>query len=259
MSAVGPLLRVFVGEVYAALRHAFIYLCALGLIGLVALDFASRHARSAAAMPAPQPEWIDVGRPFPAFSLILPELDGEPRYAIQRHASGAGRKDILTFGALEAAGKPAAAIEIYRPGGELSEIDDAAVGAGELRLSVRAPKPDTIASKFGDVIVDAFVDRSGDAPRQCLRFSREFEDPRLIIGGWYCNASLEVVDRAFIACALDRLTLLAAGSDPKIGALFARAELKRTFCGQRSVFVAATPKRTDWIETARDPRLRGRE
>jgi hypothetical protein len=35
--------------------------------------------------------------------------------------------------------------------------------------------------------------------------------------------------------------------------------LKRTFCGQQSVFVAATPKRNDWIEAARDPRLRGRK
>ena len=45
-----------------------------------------------------------------------------------------------------------------------------------------------------------------------------------------------------IACALDRLTLIAAGSEPKLGALFARAELKRTFCGQNSVFLAATPE-----------------
>ena len=61
-----------------------------------------------------------------------------------------------------------------------------------------------------------------------------------------------------IACALDRLTLAAGGGDPKLAALFARAELKRSFCGQQSVFLAATPKRTDWIEAARDPKLRGR-
>ena len=45
-----------------------------------------------------------------------------------------------------------------------------------------------------------------------------------------------------LACALDRLTLLAAGSEPKIGALFAQAELKRTFCGANNVFFAATPQ-----------------
>ena len=50
--------------------------------------------------------------------------------------------------------------------------------------------------------------------------------------------------------------LLAAGGDPKLAALFARAELKRSFCGQNSVFLAATPKRNDWIEAAHDPKLR---
>jgi len=32
--------------------------------------------------------------------------------------------------------------------------------------------------------------------------------------------------------------------------------LKRSFCGERRVFLAATPKRTDWIDAARDPKLR---
>jgi hypothetical protein len=45
-----------------------------------------------------------------------------------------------------------------------------------------------------------------------------------------------------LACALDRLTLLAAGSEPKVGALFALAERNRTFCGQRDPILAATPK-----------------
>jgi hypothetical protein len=62
-----------------------------------------------------------------------------------------------------------------------------------------------------------------------------------------------------LACALDRLTLIAAGSEPKIGALFAQAELKRTFCGANNVFLAATRKRNDWIDAERDPRLRGRK
>ena len=94
--------------------------------------------------------------------------------------------------------------------------------------------------------------------RNCLRFSRKFEELRFQISGAFCNAGLEMVDRGMIACALDRLSLLAAGSEPKLATLFARAELKRSFCGQRSVFLAATPKRPDWIEASRDPKLRGR-
>ncbi len=256
MAQVGSLLRVFAGEVHATLARLFAYFCALGLIGLVVVDFVARQSRPASAAVAPAPEWIDVGRPFPAFALVLPEI-GEPRYAIQRHATGGGRKDMLTFDAPERTG-PAAAVEIYRPGTEVRDADGEA-GVPELRLSVGAPRPATIATKFGPVAIAEFIDHTINAPRQCLRFMRSFDDPRLVISGWYCNAGLEIVDRGIVACALDRLTLMVAGGEPKVAALFAHAELKRSFCGTRSVIVAAIPKRADWIETAHDPRLRGRD
>jgi hypothetical protein len=45
--------------------------------------------------------------------------------------------------------------------------------------------------------------------------------------------------------------LLAAGSEPKIGALFAQAELNRSYCGQRSSLLAPTPKhRALWAKSA---------
>ena len=64
-----------------------------------------------------------------------------------------------------------------------------------------------------------------------------------------------------LACALDRLTLLAAGSEPKIGALFAQAELNRHFCGEHDPILAATPKyRLLWraLATRPEPRRIGR-
>ena len=125
----------------------------------------------------------------------------------------------------------------------------------ELRLSGPV-SPRTIETKFGAVLVEAFTDQAPRGARSCLRFARGFEDPRLEISGWFCNPGPELVDRGMLACALDRLSLLSAGSEPKLARLFARAELKRSFCGQKSVFVAATPRRTDWIEAARDPKLR---
>jgi len=104
-----------------------------------------------------------------------------------------------------------------------------------------------------------FTDRAPGGERRCLKFLRSFEEPRFELSGWFCNAGQEIVDRGMIACAIDHLTLMSAGSEPKLAALFARAELKRTFCGQAGVLFAATPKRGDWIEAARDPRLRGRK
>jgi hypothetical protein len=52
---------------------------------------------------------------------------------------------------------------------------------------------------------------------------------------------------------LNQLTLLAAGNEPKLPELFARAELKRGSCA-----TAATPAGSaDWVMGAENPRLRG--
>ena len=249
------LLRMFVREFHSVLLRVTAYGCALAAIGLVATEVMTRV--SLVAEPA-DTEWVEVNRPFPAFALAIPEFD-EQRYAIWRHAAGGGRRDVITFGALGSSGATAV-IELYRAGGEPEVADaDITAGVGQLRLSTRPALPNTIDTKFGEVAVAPFTDSAPSGLRRCLRFSRSFEAPRFEFSGWFCNAGEELVDRRIIACAIDRLSLRAAGSEPKLGALFARAELKRTFCGQQGVLFAATPKRNDWIEATRDPRLRGRK
>ena len=71
---------------------------------------------------------------------------------------------------------------------------------------------------------------------------RAYDDPRLQLSGWFCQGGADFIERSTLACALDRLTLLSAGSEPKVGALFAQAELNRSFCGQRNPILASTPK-----------------
>ena len=78
----------------------------------------------------------------------------------------------------------------------------------------------------------------------------------------YCKSRDELVDRAALACTLDRLTMLSAGGDTKLAGLFARAEIKRTFCGQRNPILAATPERNVAVAMPRGVKpgvgLRGR-
>jgi hypothetical protein len=250
------MLRMFAREFHAVLLRVTAYGCALAAIGLVVAEVMTRgHLATETA----DTEWVAVNKPFPAFALAMPEFDAS-RYTIWRHVGGGGRKDVLTFGDLGSSGATAV-IELYRAGGEpeVGDNTDITASIGQLRLSTRPALSNTIDTKFGEVAVESFTDSAPSGARQCLRFSRSFEEPRFEFSGWFCNAGEELIDRRVIACAIDRLSLVAAGSEPRLGALFARAELKRTFCGQQSVFLAATPKRNDWIEAARDPRLRGRK
>lgn len=253
------LLCLFANELRATLARVIAYSAAVGAFALVAAAIAAPLRGTGPAQTAAL-DWIEVGKTFPAFAMRMAEFDGAPHYSIWRHINGAGRKDILAFGEPDAGGATAM-VEIYRPAAEFSqgdEAEDITASISQLRLSGPPAAPNTIDTKFGQVLVEQFTDRTPDGERRCLRFSRGFEEPRVEISGWFCNGGLELVDVGMIACALDRLTLVAGGGEPKLAALFARAELKRSFCGQQSVFLAATPKRADWIEAARDPKLRGR-
>jgi hypothetical protein len=256
-----PMLRSFANEVHSTFARIFAYGCAVAAIGLIVVQVVTATRGSAALEPTPKPEWVEVTKPHPAFALAMPGFDDEARYTIRRHADGGGRKDVLSFG--DPAKGAFAEVEIYRPGTEASAFEvadaDTVAGAELLRLSAKTPEVKTIASKFGPFVIADRTEEAGGTPRQCVTFTRGFDDPRMRIAGRYCSAGMEIVNPAIIDCALDRLSLVAAGSEPKVSALFARAELKRHFCGQKGPIMAATPKRNDWIEAARDPKLRGRQ
>jgi hypothetical protein len=193
-----------------------------------------------------QSVWIDVERPFQAFTLSIPEAAGVPSsYVIRRHSTGGGRKDILTLGEPNSAA-PFLHVEIYRPGSEIGAFADAATtiagDAAELGPMALRQAAEPLESKFGPIEVFTFVASAG-RPRLCLAIVRDIGDPRLRLSGWFCQGDAFVA-RSTLACALDRLTLLSAGSEPKVGALFAQAELRRSYCGQHDPIVASTPKHT---------------
>ncbi len=125
-------------------------------------------------------------------------------YAIRRHAEGGGRKDILAHG----------------------EPDGVAPTAAQ------RPAEEPLASKLGSLSIVAF-DTSKGAARHCLAFVRAYDDPLLQLSGWFCQGGADFIERSTLACALDRLMLLFAGSEPKVDALFAQSELNRSYCGQR--------------------------
>ncbi len=92
-----------------------------------------------------------------------------------------------------------------------------------------------------------------DGARSCLGFMTRLDEPHLRISGWSCQGEALPARRAAISCMLSRLELLAAGNDPKLAELFARAELKRGSCAASATSAASA----DWVTGAENPRLRG--
>ncbi len=255
------------GDIRATVVRILAYMGALAILAIAAASLFRTPSGIAAIQPAPpQPEWINVERPHPAFDLQMPELAADGfNYAILRRSADGARKDVLSWGE-PAGGGPYVLVEIYRPGTASERFMDAPseIAARIVGFTITDDVKPTgeIDSKFGAVsLVDFAIAMPGThngRQRRCLGFARPFDDPPLQIAGWYCSADERPVDRATLNCALDRLTILSAGSDPKVGALFARAELKRTFCGERNPILAATPERDVLVPIPRRVRFTGR-
>ena len=259
-----PALQTWRDVLPAAFVRLLAYLGGVAVLSIAAAQVFQSPPVMQAVTPTHHSEWIEIERPFPAFALSIPEAADLPfRYAIRRHADGGGRKDILALGDPDGVA-PYLQVEIYRPGGETRRFAAPKVAivesAAALGPVAAAPAGEPLASKFGPLSIVAFDTAQGPA-RHCLGFVRAYDEPLLQLSGWFCQGGAAPIERSTLACALDRLTLLAAGSEPKVGALFAQAELNRSYCGQRDIILASTPKyKTLWkaLATRPEPRRIGR-
>jgi len=262
-----PALHCWREELPAALLRITAYVGGVAFLSIAAAHLFQSPPVITSITPADRSPWVEVERPFPAFALTIPEAAGAPfHYAIWRHEEGGGRKDILELGEPDGVA-PYLQIEIYRPGQEFEGFAD---DKSEILVGAAALTPTAVAldapltSKFGPLSIVRFDTATG-TPRHCLAFVRATDDPRLQLSGWFCQGTTfgggDFVERSTLSCALDRLTLLSAGNEPKVATLFAQAELNRTFCGQRDTILAPTPKyKALWqaLPTRPEPRRIGR-
>jgi hypothetical protein len=252
-------------DIRATFVRLLAYMGGLAALAVAAASFFAAPADIVAALgsaSAQRPAWSTVERPYPAFELLMPELAGSTyNYAIQRRAKDGARKDMLRWGEPGEAG-PYVMVEIYRPAVASDRFLDASSEIATRIVDYAVTddvKPDgQIDSKFGPAaLVDFAVapqSPTSGHERRCLGFARSFNQPAMQIAGWYCSAGREVVDRSMVACLLDRLTLVIG--DAKLAEMFARAEVKRTFCGQRNPILAATPEREEPIAPQQPAKLR---
>ena len=219
----------FADEVCGTLARLIAYVATLALLFILGLymwdQLPEMHPAEASARPA----WTLATRSTPAFASNQTDFIYKTKaYQIFRHAEG-GRKDVLRWVAEN--GRPVAALEIYRAGGETEPAMKAAGHAAGV-----------IDSKFGPIML---LRSSENSERACLHFIRTVDQPALQMSGFVCQGETVPARAAAVACMLNRLTLMAAGNDARLAELFAHAELKRAEC------------RTDWVSGSDRPSLRG--
>ncbi len=250
-------LTSFADEFRATTTRIMAYLCGVALLALIATDIVSRLNDDIDFSPRlalRESAWQGVERPIPAFAAPSPDLaEKTATYEILRHAEG-GRKDVMKWSDAGVA-MPWAEIEIYRASAESVGFAPATfeIGARTALWNVRKLQADgVIDSKFGPVSLVAFSTEAAGKTLNCTGFARSFDDPALQISGWTCGGAAQPAGRQSVACLLNRLTLLAAGSDPKLAELFARSELKRQVDCSSAAFASE-----GWLTSLDEPELRG--
>jgi hypothetical protein len=149
-----PKLTSFADEVCATLAPLFAYVGVLALFGILGIHALDQLRIDPAANAPPSQGWSVADRSYPAFALSPPDAPDKSEkpdtYVILQHPEG-GRRDILRWSG--AGEKPAAELEIYRPGGEYGPA-----AAAQAELAARMAAPGTaleaagvIESKFGGV------------------------------------------------------------------------------------------------------------
>ena len=262
-AGIHPALTSFADECVATLARLIAYLGGLVLLGITGLHLWDELPAVETVEPAAKPGWSVASRSRPAFAVsAFDPAEKSETYEILRHPEG-GRKDVLHWG--PQGEKPVAELELYRPGGEFLQTEAFPPEAFpskalEAEIAVRMDldggreleAAGVVDSKFGTVTLLRLTGHP-DGAKACLGFFKRLGGPALQISGWSCQGSGLPARRATIGCMLNRLTLLAAGNEPKLAELFARAELKRGSCAT----AAASAVSADWIAGAETPRLRG--
>jgi hypothetical protein len=248
-----PALTSAADEVCATVARIFAYVGTLALLAILGVH-AWDQLRAQVQDEPTEKAWSLGDHSYPAFAVSKQDPgEKSATYTILRHPAG-GRKDILRWAGAGII-KPAAELEIYRPGGEFDpkipqERDLSGFltqdGASELEAA------GIVDSKFGTVAL--FRPRgASDGAGACLGFAKRINDPPLEIEGFSCQGGTLPARRAAISCMLNRLTLLTAGNEPKLADLFARAELRRGSCTGSN----AADGRADWVGSSENPQLRG--
>ena len=232
------------------------------------------------AAEIPAQGWTEINHPIALYDLSGTEFAKLPRMArARRHQPDGAREDMLTFGA-PGLPKPFLRLSLLRTTGHLTAAQDVSGsdGAAEPLVDDLARLADAgnesvtelhgeaaIATRLGTMSVADIRLWDDGMPTPCLGF-RGFPggSDGLRILGFACGIAGKLIDRAALACTIDRIDLLSAGDDGRLRAIFVAAERESaSSCSEGHVrsaggLMTALGARSTWLDRDADlPPLRG--
>ena len=216
-----------------------------------------------AAPPAIVP-WLEIVRPIQMFSLSGSAFNRLPlRYRARRREPGDARQDVLTFGRF-GEDTPFLTLSVLRRDGASETAPAFFVAMARLGATVdlsvtRSALPTLMPTRFGRFAAADLTLAQGTRGAPCLGFRLEQpggpSDP-VAIAGFACGAAGHGMDRALLACVLDRIDLVSAGDDGALRDFFVAAERRRGEACAASRLLASGA-RDRWLDAdATPPALR---
>ncbi len=213
------------------LRMSLISAAAVGALTYLAerhsgWDGAEPGPVPAAILTAPPPSWEPI-LPAVAWYGLEPADDSKiPALEARRRSDGA-REDLMLFGAIGEAGHLRLVVGRNTGGQSGSFFVELVRHAAQAGLSVtRSAQAHVVETKFGEAQA-ADVVFSGPAEQACLAFRLSHPAEDFSIRGWLCGTAERPSSDRQLACAIDRLSLAKAVSDPALKTLFAAADRRR--------------------------------
>ncbi len=215
-----------------------------------------------AAMPAVG-SWTEIVRPIQLYALVGTEFAKLPMaYTAERHIADGARRDLLSFGApggetpfLQLSFRRSAGPEQVKPlAADLAGIDPLA------RVSIaRLTEPTTLDTRFGRFEAADLRLVSDRQSTPCIGFrSKPGSSDTLSIAGVACGTNTRPIGRDLLACVIDRIDLVSAGSDAALKTVFVDAERRRGPGCAPAPTVAAGISRVTWLDAnAAPPPLKG--
>jgi hypothetical protein len=178
-----------------------------------------------------------------------------------RH-SGGGRDDQLIYGhfATQEGGERKPRLEQHLALSFLREVSSArslfldltTQGAQAGIALERLRQPDAVTTKFGALEAADATLVQGETRRACLAFRHVSEDHAFRFAGWWCGAEGRPADRRQLACLIDKVSLLSAGEDKALRAVFTQAEKSRD-PGCTPPRMAQAGRKTNWLDADAPP------